>query len=391
MKFSLVTKMSLSRETKRFIYAVSIVVVVIGAIAILTLRGDEEEQVLNIYTYDSLMKWGYDETSGIGTPYNETKDAVFTAFERTHGISIQLTEFEDTGAMIEQIIREKENPIADVVIGIDNLDIFTLKTENVLQAYTPSTLDNIPAHLIDALDPEHYLVTYDFSVIALAYDQVALDEIKYPEIRDGFKFADLTLEKYRSTFVVENPFTSSPGKAFLMWQIGIFEKVLGLPWQDWWVTMKKDPGIFIASGWSEAFSRVFFEETEDHIVVSYGTDLAYNAFFGYESNANISLSNEKGTPYSWFQVEGLGLINNAQNENLAKDFIDWFLTEDVQSHIATTNWMFPANQYVALPSEFEAYAVHPDRISLVNSLFTQEEIVTNLKSWLTEWQSIMVS
>jgi len=369
----------------------AIIIIVIGTIAIATLREPQEERVLNIYTYDSLMKWGYEESSGIGMTYDEVYTTVFSAFEEEHGITIQLTEFESTGVMIEQLVREKESPVADVVIGIDNLDVFTLKEAGVLKLYTPSTLNTIPTHLVAALDPEHYLVPYDFGVIALVYDEVALDAETYPELRTELTLADLTMDKYRSTFVVENPLTSSPGKAFLLWQIGIYEKILNQSWQDWWRAMKEDEGVFIASGWTEAFSRVFFEETDDHLVVSYGTDLAYNAFFGYESNANIVLSHEQGKIYSWFQVEGLGLINGAQDEAIAKQFIDWFLTEPVQSIIATTNWMFPANQNVELPSVFEMNAVHPDSVSLVNALFTQDEIETNLKGWLQAWQSIMVS
>ncbi len=154
--------------------------------------------------------------------------------------------------------------------------------------------------------------------------------------------------------------------------------------------MKEDDGVYVASGWSEAFTRVFYEETDDHLMVSYGSDLAYNAFFGYESNANVSLIYEQDVAYSWFQVEGLGLIDGAQNENTAKQFIDWFLDDTVQSYIDTTNWMFPANQEVALDPVFESYAVHPGSITLVNELFTQQEVEENLTKWLLEWQTIMV-
>ena len=238
--------MSRSRESKRVLLFAAIIVIIIGTIAIATLREPQEERVLNIYTYDSLMKWGYEESSGIGMSYDEVYATVFSAFEEEHGITIQLTEFESTGVMIEQLVREKESPVADVVIGIDNLDVFALKDAGVLKPYTPSTLNNIPAYLVAALDPEHYLVPYDFGVIALVYDEVALDAETYPELRTELTLADLTMDKYRSTFVVENPLTSSPGKAFLLWQIGIYEKILNQSWQDWWRAMKEDEGIFIA-------------------------------------------------------------------------------------------------------------------------------------------------
>ncbi|MFQ6126160.1 MAG: thiamine ABC transporter substrate binding subunit [Candidatus Heimdallarchaeota archaeon] len=382
--------MALSRESRRLLIGATIVLVVIVAVAIVTLSRRPEERTLNIYTYDSLLKWGYDEASGIGTPYKEIFAAVFSAFEQEHGITIQVTEFESTGTMIEQLVREKESPIADVVIGIDNLDIITLKEANVLKPYTPITLNNIPTRLITALDPEHYVVPYDFGVIALVYDAVALTAESYPELQADLTLADLTMDKYRSTFVIENPLTSSPGKSFLLWQIGIYEKVLHQSWQDWWRAMTEGDGVFIASGWTEAFERVFFEETDDHLVVSYGTDLAYNAFFEYGSNAHITLSHEQGNTYSWFQVEGLGLINGAQHEKFAKQFIDWFLTEPVQIYFPTNNWMYPANQNVKLPQVFVEHAVHPDEVSLVNNLFSQEEIALNLKDWLQEWQTIVM-
>ncbi len=382
----MVTQLALSSKSKRMLIAAlaSIIIIVAFSITLLSQRPDEE-RILNIYTYDSLMKYGDDKV-----PYEEVYAAVFSSFEQDHNITIQLTEFEDTGAMIEQLVREKERPIADIVIGIDNLDIITLKAENILKPYSPTTLHKITPTLVAALDPEHYVVPYDYGVIALVYNEAALDVVGYPELHSGLVFEDLTLDKYRKTFVIENPLTSSPGKAFLLWQIGVYEKILQQPWQDWWRAMKEDDGVYVASGWSEAFTRVFYEETDDHLMVSYGSDLAYNAFFGYESNANVSLIYAHDVAYSWFQVEGLGLIDGAQHESTAKQFIDWFLDDTVQSYIDTTNWMFPANQEVTLDPVFESYAVHPGNIKLVNDLFTQQEIEANLTNWLLEWQTIMV-
>ena len=52
------------------------------------------------------------------------------------------------------------------------------------------------------------------------------------------------------------------------------------------------------------------------------------------------------------QVEGAGIVNGAPNIEGAKQFIDFLISDEVQKIIPLTQWMFPANKNVVLPSSY---------------------------------------
>jgi thiamine transport system substrate-binding protein len=87
------------------------------------------------------------------------------------------------------------------------------------------------------------------------------------------------------------------------------------------------------------------------------------------------------------QVEGIGLVKNSPNPNLAKLFIEYCLSPAVQSYISLNQWMFPANTDVELDPVFD-YALHPDDVSLLNDLLLGPEIKANKTSWLNQWDII---
>ncbi len=334
--------------------------------------GGEEEKELVIYTYQSLLACGPNP--------NQTWDKVFGGFERTYNVKVRIVKFSDAGEMLAKIIEEvKSGHVeADVVIGLDNIQIIKAKKEGVLEPYTPKNIGEIYDWLIQSYDPEHYAIPYDYGLIAFVYDTRYINEST---------IQDLTFEKFINTdlgktLVVEDPRTSSTGLSFLLYEITVYEKYLGKDWRTWWEKVK--PAV--KKSWDDAFDA--FENGEYHIMVSYATDPAYSVFFYNSTIYKATLVKYHGKLLGWLQIEGIGIVKGAKHPELAKKFIEWFLSKEVQEEIPLNNWMYPANKNVELPDVYK-YAIDMNQVEVVNLKMPQEEIAENLDKWIEEWTTIM--
>ena len=56
------------------------------------------------------------------------------------------------------------------------------------------------------------------------------------------------------------------------------------------------------------------------------------------------------------QIEGLGLVKGAKNPKAAKAFIDFMLTDEAQSVLPLTQWMYPVSKTVKLPDSYKSRA-----------------------------------
>ena len=59
------------------------------------------------------------------------------------------------------------------------------------------------------------------------------------------------------------------------------------------------------------------------------------------------------------QVEGAGIVKRSKNIENAKLFMDFLISEEAQSVIPLTQWMFPVNSKVTLPKSYEVGAKIP--------------------------------
>ncbi|MHA1960096.1 MAG: thiamine ABC transporter substrate-binding protein [Candidatus Thorarchaeota archaeon] len=370
------------RNPRTIIGTISLIVILaIASLFIVDWIGrDTEPIVLRVYTYDSFLAWGDEPT----TIDNRT----FRAFEEQYGVDVRIERLPtDANGIVSRLVAESANPVADVVIGIDNILILQEEAKSVLTPFTPSNLNLVNTSLINSLDPDHFVVPFDFGLVTIIYDSTEINATSNPEI-DALTFGDLATAEMASALVTENPHFSSPGLAFLLSEIAVQEKLLGLDWKDWWNSVKDD--IDVQPGWTEAWTK-WDAEPGKKMMVSYGTDPAYSSWWSGEAPlTGVAPIHHDGTDYAWLQVEGIGLVKNGPNPTLARAFIEYCLTVAVQGNIATNQWMFPANMDVTLHSSFD-YALHPDDVSPLNGLLPSSEIAANLSTWLDEWDNIITS
>lgn len=359
---------------KRVIAVVLLAVLSVAAFAIVTWP----KPTIIIYTYESFMQWGADPDT--------IDDEILGPFEREHGVDVQIVRLQtDANGIVSRLVAEAQNPVADVVIGIDNILILQEQALSVLTPYEPENLTLIDPELVNALDPEHYVSPFDVGIVTIVYSTTEVNETTYPQL-SSLTFQDLASPAIASMLVTENPHLSSPGLSFLLSEIAVQEKMLGLDWTQWWTDTKNY--VDVQEGWSEAWS-VWDTDPGRSLLVSYGTDPAYSAYY-LNATPQVAVAPYvyNDTSYAWMQIEGIGLVKNGPNPTMGQALIDYFLSVRVQQYIGLNQWMLPVNPEVVLHPAFD-YAVHPDDITPLNLFLTREEIAANLSSWLTEWDLAM--
>ncbi|TXT55755.1 MAG: hypothetical protein BAJATHORv1_30135 [Candidatus Thorarchaeota archaeon] len=371
--------MSTSYPTRKNPKTIILAIVVVATIAVASFAIlTWPRPSLKVYTYDSFMLWGDNP---------ETIDeTVFGQFEIEHGIDVEIIRLPtDANGIVSRLVAESENPQADVVIGIDNILILQEAAKSVLTPYSSPNVDLIDEEVVDALDPDHYLIPFDLGLVSIIYETNFINSTSHPTI-ENLTLSNLATEEFATSLVTENPHQSSPGLAFLLSQITIAEKILETDWTDWWDIVKDD--INVQAGWTEAWT-IWHDSSERNMLVSYGTDPAYSSYYSGEApDIAVAPFHYNDNDYSWMQIEGIGLVKNGPNQALAKQFIDYCLTAQVQQYIALNQWMFPANPNIELDDAFQ-YALHPEEVNLLNTLMPSSEIAANLTQWLDDWDLIM--
>jgi len=314
--------------------------------------GMAQEADLVIYAYDSFVsEWG-------------PAGKVIPKFEKMHGVTVRLISAGDAGQVLNRAILEKNNPRADIVLGIDNNLLAKALDAGILEPYRSPNLALIPDDL--EFDPTYHVTPFDHGHFAVVYDSAALDDP--PD-----SMADLLDERFRSRLILQDPRTSSPGFGFLLWTIAVY----GEEYADFWRKLR--PNILtIAEGWDAAYG--LFTSGEAPMVLSYTTSPAYHVEYEETTRYRAALFEEG----NYRQIEGMGILKGARHRAMARKFIDFSLTVPFQEEIPLTNWMFPVNPDVELPDSF-AYAPVPDTVLSLGS----DLIDRNQGRWIDRWLDVM--
>jgi thiamine transport system substrate-binding protein len=86
------------------------------------------------------------------------------------------------------------------------------------------------------------------------------------------------------------------------------------------------------------------------------------------------------------QVELAGVLRGAPNPDGAQQLIDFLLSPTFQRDVPLSMFVFPVREGVALPAEFERFAVVPERPLEL----PPEQIGSNRDRWVREWTEIVL-
>jgi len=343
-----------------------------------------QDSQLVIYTYDSLFADPRYDLEGN-----------FSSITGIPKEQIQIIRFSDANQIVTRMLIEKDLPQADVVIGIDNALIHLINDKSeVLVPYMPENLSQINTNLIQNLDPELYLIPYDYGIISLWFNNQIINSMTHAEL-SNLTLDSLLTSELLSKLLVQNPKFSSPGLGFLLWTIAVygdpqiqFDGLLQKDWRDWWTTARNQ--LTITKSWGDAFEIFFNTEEDKPFMVSYGTSPAYGFCQWDDDSTTAVVTHENNQPNAWLQIEGIGLIKNAPHEENAKRFIDWFLSKDLQSVLAEHQWVYPANTEAHIPECFNQSSIAPDEVEPLNNLITPSMLKQYLVQWQDDWESAVV-
>ncbi len=303
---------------------------------------------LVIYAYDSFVsEWG-------------PGPVVIPLFEEKYGVKVDLISAGDSGQVLQKAILEKENPKADILIGIDNNLLAKALEESLFSPYKPENISKVQKELI--FDPKYNVIPFDYGFFSIIYDS---QKIKNPPA----SLEDLLQPKYAKSLIMMDPRTSSPGLGFLLWTIAEY----GDNFTDYWTKLKGSV-LTITDGWDTGYG--LFTSGEAPMVLSYTTSPAYHVEYEDTTRYRAAVFPEG----HYMQIEGLGIVKNARNRKLAEKFIEFALSKEFQNAIPLTNWMYPVSKEIDLPKSFD-YAPIPEKKLLLPS----DDIRKNINQWLEQW------
>ncbi|WP_083095730.1 thiamine ABC transporter substrate binding subunit [Pseudophaeobacter leonis] len=274
-----------------------------------------ETPELTVYTYDSFVSdWG-------------PGPAVEKAFEAQCGCDLKLVGAGDGAALLARIKLEGARSDADVVLGLDTNLTAAAKATGLFADHGVSADYSLPIAWEDAT-----FAPYDWGYFAFVHNTGAT----VPTDFKSLGASDLKI-------VIQDPRSSTPGLGLLMWVKAAYGDEAPAIWGD-----LADNVVTVTKGWSEAYG--LFLEGEADLVLSYTTSPAYH-LIAEEDAGKAAAAFDEG---HYMQVEVAGILAGSDQPELARDFMQFMVSEDFQPIIPTTNWMYPSVTPAAgLPAGFE--------------------------------------
>jgi thiamine transport system substrate-binding protein len=311
----------------------------------------EASDELIVYTYDVFPE-------GLA-------EALRSHFEDEYAVSVTIERFADTGQLFNQVYLERNNPQADVVIGLDNTYLGRIYESELFEPYEPQNMEL--RHDFLQVDEEFRVVPFDFGYVTLNYDSEVLNDP--PET-----WEELAAEEYRDSIVVMNPATASPGRNFMLLTVAEFGEEAFTEYWD-----RLEPNVLtVTSTWSEGYG--LYTQGEAPMVVSYSTSPAYH--LAYEDSDRYKALYINDTAYA--QIEIAGIVDGAENRRNAERFIDFILSPSFQSEIALNQIMYPVHPDVELPESFQELPEPGNTVAL-----DAQRVQENVETWLDEWERVM--
>ena len=310
-------------------------------------------------------------------------------FEKESGYEVVFTKVGDGGEVLENALRTQELPIADLIIGIDNSFLQVALDHSLFRSHGIEFAGLHP----QALAPYdgNMVVPFDWGRVCINFDSGYADgeNVSMPD-----DLWDFTEDDWKGKVAVQNPRSSTPGRAFLAATIDYFENDddTSTDYRDWWHAMSNND-VIVTSGWSESYLNHYeagYGIWEDsfiggaHAVVSYCHSPGAEAYWGGGETNSVAL-NISGA--SFLQVEYAGIASGpAVNNEGAQAFLEFLLSPELQATIPDTNVMYPASSQHSLPSG--PYSEHT-AVPAADADISMQRIGSEMDGWLLAWDEAM--
>ncbi|MCK0120619.1 thiamine ABC transporter substrate binding subunit [Loktanella sp. F6476L] len=305
-----------------------------------------ETPKLSVLTYDSFTsEWG-------------PGPAVEAAFEEICACDLEFVGAGDGAALLARLQLEGPRTEADIVLGLDT-NLTAAARETGLFAPHGITADlTLPLGWTDT-----EFMPFDWGYFAFVGNADADAPTSLRELAES----DIKV-------VIQDPRSSTPGLGLLMWA----KEVYGDEAPQFWDAIA-DNIVTVTPGWSEAYG--LFLDGEADAVLSYTTSPAYH-LIAEEDDSKVAWEFSDG---HYMQVEVAGKVAGTDVPELADQFLEFMVSDEFQSIIPTTNWMYPAATPAdGLPDGFDTL------IAPATSLLkTPEDALAVREEALAEWRAAL--
>lgn len=298
---------------------------------------------------------------------------VMAQFEAEHNAKVQFLESGDAGTTLNKAILSKNNPLADVLYGVDNTFLSRALQEDIFEVYNSPMLAEVPAEFL--LDPMLRALPIDYGDVCLNYDITYFNEhgLTPPTHLD-----DLLKPEFRGLLAVENPATSSPGLAFLLTTVSTYGEDGYL---DYWRKLVANDAL-VVNDWSAAYYSEFTHSGGTRpIIVSYSSSPPAEIIYAEQPIDSPSTAAVTSDGTCFRQIEFAGILKGTHNRDLAELWIDFMLSLPFQEDIPLQMLVFPVNSNAKLPDVFTNFATIPTLTAQINP----EDITAHREQWIADW------
>jgi len=342
---------------KKFLFSVILLALVLSACAA------PEPVTLRLMTHDSF----------------DVSAETMAQFTEETGIAVDIFKSGDAGTVVNLAALAKDDPLADVLYGVDNTFLSRALENDIFIPYESPLIAELRPDLL--LDPQYRALPVDFGDVCLNYDRAwfAASSLEPPQSLD-----DLVDPAFAGLTVVENPATSSPGLAFLLATVDSYGEDGYL---DYWRQLV-DNDVLVTDGWEDAYYGAFTAASDGDrpIVVSYASSPPAEVYFAETKLEAAPTASVISDGSCFRQVEFAGVLKGTEHEEEAKMLVDFLLSRQFQEDVPLHMFVFPANERAELPEVFLKHSQIPDNPATMSP----EEIAQNREAWIQDWTAAVL-
>ena len=127
-------------------------------------------------------------------------------------------------------------------------------------------------------------------------------------------------------------------------------------------------------------------EGDRPLVVSYSTSPAADVYYSEGAKTQPDSGNISPTGETFRQIEFAGVLQGAQQPELARQFIDFMLGQAFQEDLPLQMFVYPASSEAAVPDLFTQFAATPTQPAALEPA----AIETNRERWIEAWTEVVL-
>jgi iron(III) transport system substrate-binding protein len=242
---------------------------------------------------------------------------------------------DSTGVITSKLLAEKNNPVADLVVGTSASSLAVFANEGMLQGYAPKGLDKISPQYRDPANPPLW-VGMDVYGAAICFNTVEAAKLNLPK---PTSWKDLTNPIYKGKIVMPNPASSGTGYLDVAGWIQMWGEADAWKYMD---ALHNNIAQYTHSG-----SKPCRQAGAGEFPV--GVSFEYRAVTTKKSGAPIDVI-FPSEGLGW-DLEASGIMKTTKKLEAARSLMDWLATPAAME-LYSKNFAVLAMPGIAKPLEF---------------------------------------